>query len=59
MLNGDMENKEVFHPTENMKNKSFSSLQLQKIKKIEGKKFSVPFKTRSFEGYKTGNFESF
>jgi len=25
----------------------------------ENKRFSVPFKTRSFKGYKTGSFESY
>ncbi|MFA4952708.1 MAG: hypothetical protein WC584_00635 [Candidatus Pacearchaeota archaeon] len=45
-----------FCPTENRKNKKV--FHLSKSRRFEDKKFSVPFKTGDFEGYKTGSFES-
>ncbi|MFA4953163.1 MAG: hypothetical protein WC584_03000 [Candidatus Pacearchaeota archaeon] len=50
---------------ENMKIKNFHSYKTRDFvsKEVfhptENQEFSVPFKTRSFEGYKTGNFESY
>ncbi|MFA4952899.1 MAG: hypothetical protein WC584_01625 [Candidatus Pacearchaeota archaeon] len=44
------------HPTENRKNKKV--FHLSKTRDFEDRKFSVPFKTKYFEGYKTGSFES-